>query len=384
MDWFVKSLHHALGMLWLMFWPLVFGLSFSAFLQVFLPLRGLEKSFGKANLKSMLLATGFGAASSSCSYAAAATAKTGFQRGAALIPMLAFMFAATNLVVELSVLLWQLLGWQFVAAEFVGGVSMIGIMWGLVHLTKPAGLERSARQHLQQQSEAAPHPHGHGTAALAGKTLRARLGHRRNWQKIGGAFFMDVKMLWKEVLLGVLIAGFLSVVIPKDWWQALFLNDGAKWYRLLENVLMGPLLALASFVCSDGNVPLASLFWSNGISFGGVAAFIFGDLLIIPLLLLYRKYFGWKTAAYIAAWLYVSMVLASLEVDLLFTGLGWVPQGPRPASALSHPQFSWNYTAWLNLGAVGVILVLVILRFRMAQSTAAQHLSKKPHSPDET
>lgn len=364
MNLILESLHNALAMLWLMFWPLVFGLSLSAFLQSFVTGRELEKAFGNSGLRSVLLATGFGAASSSCSYAAVATGKTAFQRGAALVPTLAFMFAATNLVVELGILLWQLMGWIFVAAEFFGGLLMIAIVWALVALTKPAGLEQKARNHLgqQQDDEHGHHHHHHAAKASENQTLGARLRSRHNWYQIGKTFFMDVKMLWKEVLIGVLIAGFLSVLVPKEWWQALFLHEGSGWLRLLENATVGPLIAVASFVCSDGNVPLASLMWSNGISFGGVIAFIYGDLLIIPLLLLYRKYFGFKTALFITGWLYISMVIAGLGVDLIFGALGWIPSGPRPPHPAMEMGFSWDYTAWLNVGAIVAVTGLAILR----------------------
>jgi uncharacterized membrane protein YraQ (UPF0718 family) len=372
-NWFFGGLYHAAGMLWLMFWPLVLGLSISAFLQVFVTGRELEKAFGRPGFRSVLLATGFGAATSSCSYAAVATAKTVFSRGGALVPTLAFMFAATNLVIELGILLWMLMGWVFVAAEVLGGLIMIAVMWLLVSLTKPAGLERAARGHLREQrsdSHGREHDHHKENRPAAKRlTFWARLRLRDNWSQIGDAFFMDVKMLWHEVILGVIIAGFLATLVPEGWWQALFLNHGPGGLRFLENAMVGPLIALASFVCSDGNVPVATLLWASGISFGGVVAFIYGDLLIIPLLLLYRKYFGLRAAVFIAGWLYVAMVLAGIAVHLLFDALGWIPQGPRPPAAVSLTVFAWNYTAWLNLSAAAITAGLVALKLRSSGHT---------------
>lgn len=366
MNWITESLSHALGMFWLMLWPLIFGLTLSAFLQVFVSTASMQRAFGRTGTKSVALATGFGAASSSCSYAAVATAKTVFQGGAALVPTLAFMFAATNLVIELGILLWQIMGWIFVAAEVVGGLLMILIMWLLVTATKPTDLEDHARKHLQNENQkdddGGHHHHHHSDHSSDGNlTFAQRLLQIDSWRKIGSVFFMEIQMLWKELLIGVLIAGLLSVVIPGEWWQTLFLNNGPHWLQRIENAAVGPLIAMGSFVCSDGNVPLASLLWANGISFGGVVAFIYGDLLIIPLLLLYRKYFGWRTALYIAGWLYASMVSAGLLVDVAFSWLNWVPQGNRPDAIMNRDFFAWNLTTWLNLGGIALLIVFAIL-----------------------
>lgn len=367
MNWIIESLQHALGMFWLMLWPLVFGLTLSAFLQVFVSAGMMQSIFGQTGARSVALATGFGAASSSCSYAAVTTAKTVFQRGAALVPTLAFMFAATNLVIELGILLWQIMGWVFVAAEVVGGLVMILIMWLLVVATKPADLEESARNHLKeanrQDQSGGHHHHSHSDESSdAGEGFGHRLVQAESWRKIGGVFFMEIQMLWKELLIGLLVAGLLSVIVPGEWWQTLFLNDGPSWLQVIENAAVGPLIAMGSFVCSDGNVPLASLLWANGISFGGVVAFIYGDLLIIPLILLYRKYFGWRTALYITGWLYVSMVFAGILVDIAFTWLHLVPGGSRPDAIMNREFFAWDLTTWLNLGAIALLLVFAILK----------------------
>jgi uncharacterized membrane protein YraQ (UPF0718 family) len=175
---------------------------------------------------------------------------------------------------------------------------------------------------------------------------------------------MDWQMLWKEILGGFLIAGFLAALVPTDWWKVLFLQQGNAAVRLIENAAVGPLIAVLSFVCSVGNIPLASLLWSNGISFGGVISFIYGDLIVIPIILIYRKYFGGRAALYITLIFYVSMVIAGIVVDLIFAAAGLIPHGSRAASAIEHATFQWNYTAWLDLAAAVLATWLLFLKLR--------------------
>ncbi len=361
MDWLWASLGHALLMAWETFWALALGFVVSAALQVFVSKEQMVRLFGRTNLRSMALATSFGAASSSCSYAAAAAARSAFTQGAALLPALAFMFASTNLVIELCAVLWLLMGWRFVLAEFIGAFVLIGLMWGLARLFFPEGLEEQARKNAEAaggregDDDGCCH-HGHAGHEQDSGTDTAQ-GSR--WTDLAGAFVLDWQMLWKEITVGFLIAGFLSVLVPLGGWKALFLNGGPGWLQLIENACVGPLIAVASFVCSVGNIPLANLLWSGGISFGGVISFIYADLLIIPLVLIYRKYFGTRAAVYISLVFFLSMAGAGILVDLLFGALGWIPTGPRPQSAMADMHFSWNYTTWLDLAALGGGTVLV-------------------------
>ena len=358
-------------MLWETFWALVLGFALSAALQVLVRRESIMRHFGHADLRSVGLATFLGAVSSSCSYAAAAAAKSAFKKGAHLVPTLAFMFAATNLVLELGCVLWILLGWRFVLAEAVGAIVLIGIMWLLVTLTLPRGLMAEARREEEKEEEGGcchghnhdehEHHHGHEHApASRGK-------------QVAGAFFMDVGMMWKEVLIGFLIAGFLMSVVSPDVWKALFLSAAPWPVRLVENAFVGVLIAMASFVCSVGNLPLAALLWSGGIGFGGVISFIYADLVIVPLLLIYRKYYGLKAAAYITAILSASMVLSGIIVDLLFTALGLVPSGPRPPAPMMREHFAWNYTSWLDLVALAVLAGLALLHFAKSKPTRTEH-----------
>jgi uncharacterized protein len=182
-----------------------------------------------------------------------------------------------------------------------------------------------------------------------------RIRRRENWASVAQAFRMDVSMVWKELLIGFLIAGFLMVLVPNVWWQTLFASHAPRPIRLLENAVVGPLIAMASFVCSVGNIPLASWLWANGIGFGGVVSFIYGDLIILPIILIYRRYYGGKAALYISAVLFASMVIAGITVDLLFSALGMAPEGPRPPSAMLMAHLAWNYTTWLNIMALLIV-----------------------------
>src|SRR6478672_1822471 len=374
MDWLWLSLYHALGMLWATFWALVLGFAISGVLQVFVSKEQMSRAFGRTNLKSVSLATGLGAASSSCSYAAVAAARSAIQQGAALIPALAFMFASTNLVIELGAVLWVLMGWQFVLAEIFGALVLILLMWSLIRLFLPKTLETQIQQRAANQTHENGHCHREHPASPGSvaadehelATANSSIGEHeeRKWTRVAHAFVTDWLMLWKEILGGFLIAGFLAALVPHGWWEGLFLQTGPPVVRLIENALVGPIIAMISFVCSVGNIPLASLLWSHGISFGGVISFIYADLIVIPILVIYAKYYGVRAAAWITGIFYVAMVLAGIIVDLVFTALRLIPQGSRPPSAIEHAHITWNYTSWLDLIALIFAAWLLFLHFK--------------------
>ena len=362
MDWLWLGLYHALAMLWATFWALVLGFTISGVLQVFVSKEQISRAFGQTNLKSVWLATGLGAASSSCSYAAVAAARSAIQQGAALIPALAFMFASTNLVIELGAVLWVLMGWQFVLAEIFGALVLIMLMWLLIRLFLPKNLEAQIQQRAANQTHENAHcHHEHPLSPASGAAGEAE---ERKWTRVAHAFVGDWSMLWKEILGGFLIAGFLATLVPHDWWEGLFLQTGPPVVRLVENALVGPIIAMISFVCSVGNIPLASLLWSHGISFGGVISFIYADLIVIPIIIIYAKYYGGRAAAWITGILYVSMVLAGIIVDLIFSALRLIPQGPRPPSAVEHAHIIWNYTSCLDVAAAIFAAWLLFLHFK--------------------
>lgn len=362
MNWLWMGIYHGAAMFWETLWALVLGFAISAGLQVFVSKERMTQLLGRAGMKEILFATGFGAASSSCSYAAASIGRSAFQKGSALVPALAFMFASTNLVIELGAVLWLLMGWNFVLAEIVGAFALIGLMWLLMSMFFPTGLEEEMRRRSElEHDDECHHEHGEHKHENPGR-----------WARLANAFWMDWLMLWKELVAGFLIAGFLAALVPPDWWRALFIETGNPMLRLIENAAVGPLIAILSFVCSVGNIPLASLLWANGISFGGVISFIYADLLVIPLILIYRKYFGGRATAYIVIIFYASMVAAGVIVDLLFSALNLIPQGERALSPIEHATFSWNYTTWLDFLAIVVAAWLWILKMRRGRPSDAR------------
>ena len=346
------SLYHALTMFWATFWALVLGFTISGVLQVFVSKEQMSRAFGRTDLRSVAIATGLGAASSSCSYAAVAAARSAIQQGAAVIPAFAFMFASTNLVIELGAIIWVLMGWQFLVAELFGAIVLIALMWWLMRFVFPPNMESDIRRHASSVVEQPSHYHD------------SREGPGRSWTAVAHAFVMDWSMIWKEIAAGFVIAGFLATLMPHGWWEALFLRDGPSWLRIIENALVGPLIAVISFVCSVGNIPLASLLWAHGISFGGVIAFIYADLIVIPIIIIYAKYYGVRAAAWITGIFYIAMVLAGIIIDVAFAALGWIPTGPRPPSAIEHAHIVWNYTTWLDIAAAIFGVWLLFLHFR--------------------
>ncbi len=358
-----QALSMAFGMFWKTGWSLVLGFLISAVLQAVVSKDRMRLALGRAGAKEIALATALGAASSSCSYAAAAISRTLFKKGAALIPSLAFQFASTNLVVELGLILLILMGWQFMAAEWIGGIVLIVIMSLLVRLTYPAKLVEEARLHPEASGN-----HQHGETAADGGTLWQKLSRPATRIAIAHNFAMDWRMLWKDLALGFLIAGALSAFVPDQIWHRLFLLDAPGWLQVPVNAIVGPLVAIITFVCSIGNVPMAAVLWGSGVSFGGVLAFLYADLIVLPLLDVYRRYYGWKMAAYIAGIFFATMVLAAIIMDAAFTGLGLVPvRDPNIRAAMS--TFAIDYTFWLNL-AFGA-LALWLFRIAALNPTAA-------------
>ncbi len=378
MDWLFESLYRSAAMLWQMLWALVLGFGISSFMQTFVSKQQMARAFGKNGLREVALATLFGAASSSCSYAAAATSKTVFKKGAALVPALTFLLASTNLVIEIGIVIWMLMGWRFVVAEIAGAIVMILVMALLVRWLVPKKLVEAGRKHAREQGEG-QHHHHHGPDSSEGSLLE-KIKQPAHWSGVPQSFMMDVSMLWKEIVIGVLIAGFLATLVPKAWWEALFISGDSGPLKMLENAVVGPLIAMASFVCSVGNIPFASLLWASGISFGGVIAFIYGDLIVLPLVLAYRKYYGWPMALSITGILFAAMVTAAMVVELLFSVGGLLPEGARPAAAISAAAFKWNYTTWLNCAALAVLGYFGYLHFKQKPQSHPKH-QQHQHQP---
>src|SRR5436190_16560153 len=280
-------------MAWEVAWALILGFLLSGIVQAWVPRSRIESALGDRRLREVTLATGLGAASSSCSYAAIAIAKSMFAKGASFVSAMTFQLASTNLVFELGIVMWIFLGWQFTLAELVGGIVLIALMWLGLRIVVTRQLEEQARRH----AVAADSGHVHMSTGSE-LPLRERLVSVRAWSAVAHNFRGDWEMLWKEILAGFLIAGFVAL-LPMSFFNGLFVTDASPPVRLLENVLIGPIVAVLSFVCSVGNVPLAAVLWAGGISFSGVIAFIYADLIVIPIVLIYRKYYGGKMTALI-------------------------------------------------------------------------------------
>jgi uncharacterized membrane protein YraQ (UPF0718 family)/YHS domain-containing protein len=345
-------------MAWEVWWALVLGFAISAIVQAWVPRARIQSAMAGSGPKPVAWATGLGAASSSCSYAAIAIAKSLFQKGASAVSALAFQFASTNLVWELGLVLWVLIGWQFTLAEYVGGLVMIVLMAVMLRLFVSPALEEKARAHAQ----AADAGHQHQSAATE-LNWRERLTSASAWSDVAHNFRGDWQMLWKEVSLGFLLAGFIAQ-LGNGFFNGLFITDAPSGLTAIENVIVGPIIAVLSFVCSVGNVPLAAVLWSGGISFAGVLAFLFADLIVIPILLVYRKYYGMKYTIRITALMFVTMVIAALIVDVAFSGLNLIPTGPRPTRDDIFGTISVDYKLFLNLFGLAIFATLFWLTAR--------------------
>jgi uncharacterized membrane protein YraQ (UPF0718 family) len=353
------GLANSVLMAWEVWWALVLGFAISAIVQAWVPRDRVERALSGTGLRPIGLATGLGAASSSCSYAAIAIAKSLFQKGASAASALAFQFASTNLVWELGLVLWVLLGWQFALAEYVGGIVLIVLMTALLRLFVSKRLEEQARRHAQEADAGHQH-HTHGSEAAG---WRQRYFSLDAMTDVADNFRGDWQMLWKEITIGFLLAGFIGL-LGDDFFNGLFVSDAPGALRTVENVLAGPLIAVLSFVCSIGNVPLAAVLWSGGISFAGVVAFIFADLIVLPIVVAYRKYYGTEFALRITALMFVTIVLAALVVDGLFGAVGLIPTGPRPSRDDIFGSISVDYKLFLNLAGVAIFTGLFALTRR--------------------
>ena len=353
-----SGLREAFSMFWETLWALILGFTLSGVVQAMVPRETMRSKLGRLRRSSVLRASSYGMVSSSCSYAASAMARSLVAKGADFTSAMIFMFASTNLVVELGLVMLVLLGWQFTAAEFTGGPIMIvllALLGGAV-FSGPLVTRVIARLRASQVDESSKvqgHDHHDQDSALGGahdhhgevsasNTLRSP----SSWAEASSYAVADAKMLRRELAIGYVVAGILAVMVPAHLWSALFWQGHGIWTSI-ENALVGPLIAVASWVCSIGNVPLAAALWSGGISFGGVIAFIFADLIAMPLILIYAKFYGWRLALRMVAVFYVVMVVAGLATELLFTGLRAVPPHRSVTVAVTH--FEWNYTTFLNI-----------------------------------
>lgn len=354
-----SGLGHALAlaffMLWEVLWPLALGFLISAIIQTVVSRQTIAGALGEDSPRAVALATIFGAASSSCSYAAVAIARSLFRKGATLANAIIFEFASTNLVFELGLALLVLLGWPFLAAEFSGGLLMILILAVVFRLTLRPALTEQARGQAERGIAGRMEGHGAMDMAISDGPFHQRIISARAFTSISHTFYMDIDSVKTDLALGFLIAGALAAWVPDRFWSGLFLNGhpalAAAW-----GPVIGPIIALVSFVCSVGNVPLAAVLWNGGISFGGVVSFLFADLLIIPILDIYRRYYGGRVAWYLFVVSYLAMAVAGFLISLLFGALDIAPAHHSVAILTAHP--TWDINSVLDVVALVILAVL--------------------------
>ncbi len=375
-----EALSFAFGMTWEILWALVLGFALSAVVQAVVSKEEISRLLPDDSPRSIAIACGLGAASSSCSYAAVALARSLFRQGANFTAAMAFEFASTNLVIELGIILWLLLGWQFTLAEFVGGPIMIAILAVLFRVTLREPLIEQARAQADRGLVGAMEGHAAMDMSVSGGSLASRIASDRGFTAISHSFVMDWAAIWKDIAGGLLIAGALAAWVPESFWQSFFLVD----HPILAKIwgpLIGPLVAVISFVCSIGNAPLAAVLWNGGISFGGVASFIYADLIVLPILNIYRKYYGRKMTMYLLVTFYAAMVAAGLVVEILFGVLGLVPD-VRDAKVV-EATVSWNYTTFLNIVFILLAAALVVRFLRTGGPAMLRMMDVASEGPPE-
>lgn len=348
-----RSLREAFFMFWDTLWPLVLGFGLSGAVQAFVSHEQMERSLGNRRPAAVARASGFGAVSSSCSYAASAMAKSLFVKGADFVSAMVFMFASTNLVIELGIVLVILMGWQFTAAEFIGGPMMIILLAAFGGLVLRPALIEAARKRLTSNGSSGGHDHTAMTGVTEARQRQldregwgVKVRSKAAWSDAASYTMADLKMLRKEMVIGYVVAGFLAVLVPTSVWNAVFIHGHGVWTQI-ENAIVGPVIAFLSFVCSVGNVPLAAALWKGGISFGGVISFIFADLIAAPLVLIYWRYYGGRLTLRLVGLFWAAMSLAGLAVEAIFSAAGWIPD--QRSAKIVATSFHWNYTSVLNL-----------------------------------
>jgi uncharacterized membrane protein YraQ (UPF0718 family) len=380
----MSAIGHALAiagsMTWEILWALILGFFLSAVVQAVVRRSTIVRLLGDDRPRTLLIATGMGIASSSCSYAAVALARSLFRKGASFTAAMAFEIASTNLVIELGIVLTLLMGWQFTAAEFVGGPIMIVVVALAFRLFLRERLLRDARE--QAERGIAGSMEGHAAMDMAVQrqgSFWRRLLSGDAFTAVSHVFVMEWAAILRDLIVGLLIAGAVAAWVPDSFWRHFFLT-GHPLAAALWGPLVGPLVAVVSFVCSIGNVPLAAVLWNGGISFGGVIAFIFGDLIILPIINIYRKYYGLRMALFITGVFYAAMVIAGYLVELIFGVAGLIPRERRARVMEEH--IAWNYTTWLNLAFLLLAAVLLVRFVRTGGIPMLKMMGGSPEGDD--
>ena len=364
MQAFLTHWHQAattsVGLFWMAFWAFGLGYLISSMIQVFVTRERMRRHLGETGAASVGLGAFFGFVSSSCSFAALATTRSLFAKGAGLVPALAFLLASTNLVIELGIVIAVFLGWQFVVGEYLGGALLILLMWLVVRLTASKRLVQRARERARKAEDAEESDERPGWKQL----IRSREG----WRQVAGKYVMEWHMVWKDVTVGFTVAGVIAAFVPKSFFQALFVGAGTDdpaFWEVLAQSLVGPVAAFFTFIGSMGNIPLAAVLFENGVSFAGVMAFIFSDLVVLPVLRIQARYYGWKMALYILGVFLVILVASAVLMHYGFAALGMLPDSAAGTSMAEREFFAVDYTLFFNLAFVLLSAVFLVWRWRM-------------------
>lgn len=349
MDKFIETWGQAatttMGLFWMAFWAFGLGYLISSMIQVFVTRARMKKSMGEAGPRSVALGTFFGFISSSCSFAALATTRSLFAKGAGLVPSLAFLLASTNLVIELGIIIAVFLSWQFVVGEYLGGLLLILFMWAVVRLTLPKALEQKAREHAREET-------GDDDSDEDVPDWKELIRSKAGWQKVSKRYVMEWAMVWKDVTIGFTVAGIIAAFVPKSFFQALFVGSGqgdpAVW-EVFVQTLVGPVAAFFTFIGSMGNIPLAAVLFGNGVSFAGIMAFIFSDLVVFPVLRIQARYYGWKMALYILGVFLTVLVATAMAMHYGFAAFDILPDPSSAKQVTERTFFKVDYTLFLNL-----------------------------------
>jgi hypothetical protein len=381
MDEFFKNWGEAAytsaGFFWMALWAFVLGYIISSMIQIFVTEKRMQKTMGKDESKSVLLGAFFGFISSSCSFSALAGTKSLFKKGASFVSSIAFLLASTNLVIELGIIISIFLGWQFVVGEYAGGILLIGICWILIRLINPKKLIENARKNLEREDD--------DDEMDRSKDWKKQIQKESNWARVAKKYKMEWQMVWKDVTVGFTIAGITAAFVPDSFFQTLFINSGQgntdfTFFEILEHIIVGPIAAFLTFIGSMGNIPLAALLFGKGVSFAGVMAFIFSDLVVFPVLRINAKYYGWKMSLFILFLLFTALIGTALALHYSFDLLGMLPD-PSQVKIEDNEFFKIDYTFYLNIAFLIISGYLVYLGF-FKKKNIEHHMSEMaPKSP---
>ncbi|AOE50320.1 permease [Kangiella sediminilitoris] len=380
---FLQLWHQAsvtsLGFFWMALWAFILGYLISSLIQVLVTRKRMQKAMGKDGPRSMALGTFFGFISSSCSFSALSTTRAIFNKGAGLAPSVAFLLASTNLVIELGLVIAIFLGWQFVVSEYVGGLILILVTWLLIRITRPRRLEAQARKQMDNDEEDGDDEN---------LSWKEKLVSKNSWQNIGQTYVMEWQMVWRDVLIGFTVAGIISAMVPDSFFETMFIGSGGEnsanpgFLEVLAQTVVGPVAAFFTFIGSMGNIPLAAVLFGQGVTFAGVIAFIFSDLVVLPVLRINARYYGWKMALYLLTIMLLAIIIAALTLHYSLAFLGLLPDFTAVTAPGSRDFFKLNYQFYLNVALFIINLALIWFAVQ-AKKSSGDHGHGHDHNHDE-